>query len=206
MKKGIVVLIGIAIGIFATALNSFAAISAQKTFTLSATVPSATSIAIDAYSVDTATSNVTPVAGTSLGFDPLTLDPVNSIYTADHFFYVNVQASGGAGIPTTTLTFTQGANPNSGVGGNGLGWKGALTYTKVDTASGNVTDLAAHPKELFKDVTGDVVLPSELTGGYFRAYLGLNTGTGMPTGGEMFSPTDKPGLYDGTLLVSATIP
>ncbi len=206
MKKIMAIFAGVAFMTVATAFNAFAALSAQKTFTLSATVPSATSIAIDAYSVDVATSNATPVSGTSLGFDPLTLDPVNNIYTANHFFYVNVQASGGAGIPTTTLTFTQGANPNSSVGGNGLGWKGALTYTKVETATGNVTDLPAHPKELFKDVSGDVVLPAELTGGYFRAYLGLNTGTGMPSGGEIFNPNDKPGLYDGTLLVSATIP
>ncbi|MFA6378423.1 MAG: hypothetical protein WCX16_01395 [Candidatus Omnitrophota bacterium] len=201
MKKTIVVFAGIAVVILATALNCFA-LTEQKTFTLSATVPAVTSISIDAYNVNTVSGVATLESGTSLGFDPLTLDPVNNIYTADHYFYVNVQAVGGT--PTTTLTFTQGANPNSTVGGNGLGWKGALTYTKV--VGTTVTDLTAHPKELFANVAGDVVAPSEITGGFFRAYLGLNTGTAMPAGGEIFNPADKPGLYDGTLLVSATIP
>jgi hypothetical protein len=205
MKKIVVALVIVAFIPLATVSNCFA-ISAEKTFTLSATVPTATSIAINAFKVNVDTGIASPESGTSLGFDPLTLDPVNNIYTSDYFFYVNVQASGGAGIPTTTLTFTQGANPNNPLGGHGLGWKGALTYTKVD-GTGVATDLTAHPKELFKDVSGDVVLPAEVgTGYYFRAYLGLNTGTAMPSGGEIFNPTDQPGLYDGTLLISATIP
>lgn len=205
MKK-ILSMVAIMIGVVVIATSScFAAVNASKTFTLSATIPGATGISINAYSV-TGSNNPVLMSGLDLSFDPLTYDPANYIYYPDHFFYIDVQATGGPGTPTTTLTFSQGSNPNAANGGNGLGWKGALTYTKVDTV-GAVTSLPTHPKELFKDVNGDVVLPAELgTGTFFRAYLGLNIDSSMPTGGEMFTMSDAPGLYDGTLLVSATIP
>lgn len=205
MKK-LILTIALMLGVvFVAAPNGLAAINASKTFTLSATIPGATGISINAYNV-TGSNPPVLMSGLDLSFDPLTYDPLNYIYYPDHYFYIDVQATGGPGVPTTTLTFTQGSNPNAATSGNGLGWKGALTYTKVDTA-GAVTNLPTHPKELFKDVSGDVVLPSDLgTGTFFRAYLGINIDATMPTGGEMFTMSDTPGLYDGTLLVSATIP
>jgi len=202
MRKVILVVIGTLCIALATVSNCFALVTATKTFTLSATVPGATGISITAYNVDTATGNATLVSGLSLGYDPLTFDPVNNIWKADHYFYINVQATGGPGTPTTTLTYAEGANPNGT--GHGLGWKGNLSYNKV-SSTGAVTPLAAHPTENFKDVNGDIVLASELAGGfYFRGYLGLNTGA--MGGFEPFTNADAAGVYDGTLLVSATMP
>ncbi len=202
MKKVILILAVIAFVAVATASHCFA-LKEEKTFTLSASIPLAQSISINPYSVDTATGVETPVTGTALGFDPMTFDPENEIWTPDHYFFVDVVTAGGAGTPTTTLTFTQGQNPN-GAMGNGLGHKGNVSYTKV--VDGIPVEIPTHPKELFKDVSADTILPSELTGGYFRAYLGINTGdSGTPTGGEVFSNGDAAGTYDGTLLISATL-
>lgn len=205
MKK-ITLIITLLLGVILIAAPvSFAQVNATKTFTVSATIPGATGISINAYNV-TGNNNPVLVSGLNLSFDPLTYDPVNYIYMPDHYFYIDVQATGGPGTPTTTLTFAQGSNPNAANSGNGLGWKGALTYAKVDSL-GVVNLLPTHPKELFKDVNGDVVLPAELgAGSFFRAYLGLNVDSTMPAGGEMFTLNDAAGVYDGTLLVTATIP
>jgi hypothetical protein len=199
MKKVIGLL---AVIVFMAAASNCFALTENKTFTLSASVPTVSSISITAYSVDVATGNASLMTGTALGFSPLTFDPLNSVWVANHFFYVNVETAGGVGTPATTLTFTQGLNPNGT--GHGLGWKGAVTYTKV--VAGVPTEITAHPKELFKDVSSDVVTAAQVSGGYFRAYLGLNTGgLGMPTGGEPFTSADVAGSYEGTLLVSATV-
>ena len=205
MKK-VTLIMTIVIGILAIASSVCFAQSAQKTFNLSATVPQATGIAITPYQVDTASGSATIVAGLNLSFDPLTYDTINEIWVPDHYFYINVEALGGVGTPTTTITYTEGTNPNAAGGGNGLGWKGNLDYTKVDYATGSVDPITGHPKELLKDVSGDVIGVGDLPNAYLRLFTGVNTGdSGTPAGGEVFSNADEPGTYDGSLLVSATI-
>ena len=180
------------------------AVSDSKTFTVSASVPSATGIAINAYKVNPATNAFTAVAGLDLSFDPLSFDDINSIYVSDHIFAIDVSADGGAGTPTTTFTYTEGANPNGA--GHGLGWKSAAAFVKVTGST--EADLGSHPKALLKDVSGEQVLDTEVSGGYLRVYLGILTGepAATPAGGEPFTNADQSGTYDGTLLVSATIP
>ncbi len=183
-----------------------------KTFTLSASVPPATSIAINAFSVNsTGTPIFTAVNGLALSFGSLTFNATNGIYLPDHYFVVDLASQGGAGTPNVTLTYTEGANPNSSTGGNGLGKKATATFVKV--AGTTETGLTGHgPKKLLSDLSsGENIAASEITGGFLRVYLGIVTGDPNasfpdPSGAEVFSNADSGGTYDGTLLVSATLP
>ncbi len=186
----------------------------ETTFTVKATVPTATSVSITAYSVNsTGTPVFTPVVGTLLDFSPLTFNAINQIYLPDHFFAIDLAPVGGAASPNVTATFTQGANPNNPA--HGLGWKSTATFIKVTGPTGTQveTGLATHgPKKLLKDLTGgENIGSSETAGGFLRIYLGIVTldpGATFPdpAGSETFSNADLPGDYDGTFLVSATIP
>ena len=184
----------------------------DKTFLVSATVPAATSVSISAFSVSGTPPVFTAVTGTSLSFNPLTFEPTNKIYLPNHFFAIDVAPVGGAGNPNVSFTYTEGSNPNSP--GHGLGFKWTATFVKVTgpTNSPVETGIAAHgPKKLLKDLAGETINKTEITGGFLRIYLGVvtldpNATFKDPTGAEVFSNADAPGPYDGSLLISATLP
>ncbi|MBF0489548.1 MAG: hypothetical protein HQL15_02885 [Candidatus Omnitrophica bacterium] len=189
------------------------AATGSSTFTVSATVPAPTSVSISAASVNAVGTPVfTPVAGTALSLDPLTFSAANQIYTADHYFAINVGAAGGSAASTVvTLSYTEGANPNNVAGGStfGLGWKTVGTFAKEFGAT--ETSLTAHGtngKKLLKDLSGETVTAAELGSGTFRLYLGLETNplaVGEPAGAQTFTNSDKPGSYTGSLVISATV-
>lgn len=182
-----------------------------ETFNVSATVPKATSIAITVNKVNSATNQFTPLTGSLLSFDPLTLDPVNGIYLPGHYFAIDINAVNGAGEVQTTLTFEQDATPNTN--GHGLGWKSSATMMKVTGSGVNTTDhpLTSHgPKKLLKDLQGEQITPQETEGGWTRIYLGIlskdpNATFPDPGEGEVFSNADKAGTYSGRLIISGTV-
>jgi hypothetical protein len=179
-----------------------------RTFTVSASVPTATSVSITATRVNVANNARTPVTGTTLSFDPMTFNTANQIWLPDHYFIIDVGTTGGAGNTDATFTYTEGANPNSP--GHGLGWKSTATFAKV-TSSGQETGLTAHgPKRMLKDLNGEHILPAELTDGFLRVYLGIVTKDPSatvpdPASSELFTNADRPGTYDGSLVVTATV-
>ena len=191
-------------GLLSLALTSLSyALTGSKTFTLSASVPAATGIAINASKVDSASNQFSAVAGTALTFNPLIFNSVNGVYLPDHYFAIDIGASGGAGTPDATVTYTEGANPNNP--GHGLGWKASATFVKVQGTT--ETQLAAHgPKKLLKSVNGETISFVEVVGGFLRIYVGINSGdVSTPATGEPFTNGDKSGTYDGTLFISATV-
>jgi hypothetical protein len=76
----------------------------------------------------------------------------------------------------------------------------------VETAS--EVPLTAHgPKKLLKDLASEHITPAEVTGGFLRVYAGILTGDATtPAGGTPFTNADAPGSYNGTLVVTATVP
>ncbi|MBF0485669.1 MAG: hypothetical protein HQL16_04040 [Candidatus Omnitrophica bacterium] len=182
------------------------AVSATKTFGVSATVPLATGITINASSVNSTTHAFTAVTGTALGFEPLAFNNTNSIWLPDHYFAIDVGTSGGAGVPTVIVTYVEGTNPNGT--GHGLGWKSTLTFVKVVGTTETV--LAAHGKKMLKDLSGETVASTELTGAYLRMYLGVVAKDPAaipldPATSEPFTNADAAGSYTGSLTVSATV-
>ena len=178
--------------------------AATTSFLVSASIPAATGASITASRVNSATNVFTPVAGTNLNFDPMTYDPVNGIYLPNHFFAIDIGAIGGAGAPDVTVSYTEGANPNSP--NPGLGGHAAATFVRVETA-GEVPLTTHGPKMLLQDISGEHITTAETVGGYLRIYAGIVTGdVSTPAGGVPFTNADQSGAYNGTLVVTATVP
>ncbi len=203
-----------AVGLFIVAMFVFMQAgtvwAAVRSFTLTASVPTATGVSINAASVDATTGTFTNLASTAttLSFDIMTYNSTYGFWSPDHYFAVDVGTTGGSGSLTTVVTYTEGANPNSGTARNGLGYKGKATFMKVTGTGTETTEtaIAAHGIKKFVDLTGTTVTPAQVTGGWLRVYLGIATGaTGEPTGAEMFTNLDAPGTYDGTITFSATV-
>ena len=178
--------------------------AATTSFLVSASVPAATGVSITASSVNAATNAFTPVAGTNLSFDPLAFQAANGIYLPNHFFAIDVGVVGGAGTPDVTVAYTEGLNPNGT--GKGLGWHSTATFIRVEGTT--EVPLTTHgPKKLLKDLSSEHITVAESTGGFLRVYTGIVTGdVSTPAGGVPFTNTDKPGSYNGTLVVTATVP
>ena len=185
--------------------------AAPTTFTVSATVPQATGIAIVVDSVNSSGTPVfTPVSGTSLSFDPMTFNTTNNIYIPSVYYALNISSSSGSGLPDTTVTYTEGANPNSGSASQGgLGTKTTATFAQE---LGNVETITALGKKRLIDLTGTVghePYTSLATGSYLRIYVGVWTGSTTapvdPSNGQPFSNADASGTYTGTLTVTAVV-
>jgi hypothetical protein len=182
------------------------AATGTTTFTVSATVPAASSVSIAASKVNSSTNVFTPVTGTLLNFDPLSFDNTNKIYLPDHYFAIDIGPNG-AGATSATVSYTEGANPNAATGGHGLGWKTTATFKKI--VGTTESDMAAHPVRLLKTLsTAENITSAEIGNGFLRVYLGIvanPTAAGVPAGAEVFSGADKVGNYTGSLVVSATV-
>ncbi len=196
------------LGIFLTGLlmvvHAGSSFAVDQTYTLSAAVPAASGIGFTASSVNATTGVFTPVAGAALTFNPMAFDATNQIWLPNHYFALDISATGGAGSTDATFKYTEGANPNAPA--HGLGWKSAATFVRVNgTIETPLTGHGTNGKKLLKDVLSEHIIPTELVGGRLRAYLGVNTGDATtPATGEVFSNADRAGTYAGTLLISAT--
>ena len=187
---------------------------AATAFQVSATVPLATGISIVVDSVNsTGTPVFTPVAGTALSFDAgagMTLNTTYNILMPAVYYALNIAASGGAGLPDTTVTYTEGTNPNSGSATlGGLGTKSTATFAQE---LGSVETITALGKKRLIDLTGTVghePYTALSHGSYLRVYVGIWTGSTTvpvdPVNGQPFTYGDAPGTYTGTLTVSATV-
>lgn len=178
-------------------------------FTVRAEVPVASSVNMSVASVNAATGVFSPVTGTTLQFGTMTFDNVvpagstvaPNIWRAPNYFAIDI-ANNGAGSPRVTLNYTEGAKPSGQV--HGLGWKGTADFKKTTGSGASTTDnvITGHPKKALKDVVNEQILPTDLTGGWLRVYLGISDGaTGSV--GEAFVASDLPGTYDGTLTITA---
>jgi hypothetical protein len=178
--------------------------AATTSFLVSATIPVASGASITASRVSSTTLAFTPVAGTNLSFDPMTFNAPNGIYLPDHFFAIDVGAVGGAGAPDVVVTYTEGANPNSP--NPGLGDHSAATFVRIQGTT--EVPLTSHgPKKLLSNVVGEHITTAETAGGFLRIYAGIVTGdASTPAGGIPFTNADQPGAYNGTLVVTATVP
>ena len=190
------------------AATSFAS---TTTFAVSATVPVATGVSINVSSVNSTTNAFTAVSGTTLSFDPMTLNTTNNIYLPNHYYALDFGVLGGAGATDVTLTYNEGSNPNGTT--NGLGVKSTATFIKevVGATSTTETALTAHgPKKRLIDLSGEHVAYTELTGGFLRIYLGIVTKDPQatypdPANSQPFTNGDAPGVYTGSLVVTAVV-
>jgi hypothetical protein len=208
MKKVLSLVLGGAFLLF----QSVVVWAAPTTFTVSATVPSATGVGVTVSSVSSASNAFTtqPAGTTALSFDPMTFNTTNNIYLPNHYYALDFAVSGGSGSPDVTVSYNEGSNPNGST--NGLGYKSTATFAKeVSNGTTNTeTFLTAHgPKKRLIDLSGEHVGFTELTGGFLRMYLGVWTGSTTapadPTNGQPFTAADGAGTYTGSLVVTAVV-
>ena len=206
IKKGVVMkkVLLATLGAMFLAAQAVPVNAAQVAFTVSATIPANSSVSIAATSVLSADATKrSAVINNQLTMDPMVFNSALGIFLPDHYFVLDMGATGG-GLDVV-MTYAEGANPNGT--GHGLGWKSAATFQKVvGTVETNITGHGdANGKKLLKDVTSEHFLPADTTGGFLRAYVGVNTGDAKtPALGEVFTTLDKTGAYAGTLTVTAT--
>ena len=179
----------------------------SQTFTLSASVPLATSIGFTASRVASSGGAFTAVTGNALSFDPMTFQTAIGIWLPNHYFAIDVAPVGGAGGTDVVVTYTEGTNPNPV--GHGLGVKSTATFVKV--VGTTETGLTAHgPKKTLSALSGEHVLPAEITGGFLRVYLGIVAKDPAavfpdPDNSEVFTTTDRAGTYTGTIVFTGTV-
>ncbi|MDE2222767.1 MAG: hypothetical protein KGK03_06825 [Candidatus Omnitrophica bacterium] len=183
----------------------------QFNFTVSATVPAATGVSVTVSSVNSSTNAFTtmPAGTTALSFDPMTFNPTLGIYLPNHYFALDFGATGGAGTPDLTLTYTEGTNPNGT--SNGLGTKTTATFAKEVLGTGGSTTETLLPQGKMRliDLSSTHIAASEVTGGWPRVYLGVWTGSTTapadPSNGKPFSNADAAGTYTGSLVITAVV-
>lgn len=205
MKK---LLLGFLISVGVTFVGIAVNNAAQVSFTVSATIPAATGVSITATKITGTTWGSTV---TALDFDPMTLDTDNGVWLPDHFFAIDVAATGGAGAPDVTAKYVEGSKPSGQT--NGLGYKSLATFVKVTGPDDDQTEtqMTAHgPKKPLKDLSGggEQITDTEISGGFLRIYVGIFPGDDpdvTAAGGEPFTNADQPGDYDGTLTITATV-
>lgn len=198
-------------GILFIPASAMAATPDEQSFNLSASVPLAAHVGFTASEVHGKVWS--PVSGTTLTFDPMDYKSAIGIWLPDHYFAIDIAPLNGSGSADVTVTYTEGNNPNAVDSKNGLGWKSTATFIKVvgsgDTAT--ETGLTSHgPKKMLKDLNGENIAYTELTGGFLRVYVGVvskdKTATYPdPDASEVFTNADHPGTYEGTLTFSATV-
>ncbi len=191
------------------------AMAATATFQVSAVMPAATGagaslIKISGCDANGANCTYTPQVGsTALSFGNLSLvsgtanGVAYSFFSPGYYYAIDVTSTGGGGKLDIGLSYAEVSKPAGQTGG--LGKKTSITYVKVPTAGGAEVVLG---KKVLSGLNATVSNTS-LTGGYFRAYVGVITDaadTGLTgQGAEIFSTADVAGTYSGTLTVTYTL-
>ncbi len=178
-------------------------------FLVTAEIPAASSVSFNVASVNPGPPiTFTPIATTSLNFD-MALNASLGIYLPTSFFAIDVAPTGGAGTPDVQIEYTDTNNPNSSIGKNGLAAKGVATVVQV-VGGPAPSDQSENPleKETLGGINGTTISAATISGGFMRLYLGIATGeVGVdPAGAEVFTNSDNPGSYEGTLTLTATLP
>jgi hypothetical protein len=220
--KRIILIMALMLG--ASLLLSQTGLADQQTFTLNATVPTATSVGFTLMYGDTA-KVLHVMTGTNMDFGTLKLDTANNpatnkpynvfrpLSTGPQYFAIDVAALGAGSPNNVTFTYTEGTNQNAtspNPATNGLGYKANISLAKVVYVGPNPTDTTEtaitsgnFPKTLTECTGANAISSTATAGGWLRAYIGINDGSNASW--EPFTPADAPGAYDGSLLISSTV-
>lgn len=196
------------------------AASESRDFDLSVTFGESTGINILTFSVTNGSisnSSSSILSFSDLGYFVIT-DPVTNVvsggWRSNQSFILDIVPTGGSVSPADiTVHYAEMSNPNIVTNGHGLGWKSTITFMTV--RDGIETPIAAHGgtgKMLLKDIsdTGEAVTAAETANGVLRIHVAMvaqdpSASIPDPAQGELFTTTDQPGEYTGSLTISATI-
>ena len=193
---------------------------ASTAFTVSAAVPLATGVGFTVYQVNSATNAFTTLAAgtTALNFGTLTYTNVGTVATPSYIFLptnyyaLDIAVVGGAGAPTTSVTYTDASVPTGAT--SSLGYKGTVMFVKETYTSATTnpaeTAIAGISKKRLIDLSSFSIPAADVTGGWLRAYIGIWDGNTTqtyldPSNGVPFTAGDAAGSYTGTLTFTETV-
>jgi len=185
------------------------AVLAATTFSVSATIPSASGFSAAVSSVNLTTDSVAamPAGTTALNFNHMNFSTSKHMFMPSHAFAIDFTPTAGAGNQDVSVAYTEGSNPSGA--SDGLGARATATFAKemAGTVSGTTTEtlLTAHgPRKRLIDVDGERISHTELAGGFLRIYVRMWTGDASdPSNGKPFTAADQPGNYTGSLVVTS---
>jgi hypothetical protein len=139
-------------------------------------------------------------------------DTVNNIWTGSNYYAIDLTATSGSGVPLVNVTYAEGTGtqcPNIAAGLSAtrgcLGTKTIATFNTVTTATGSDKASPLGIKRLIDltGTTGEMPVADVPAGGWERVYVGVYTGSPAVSNAVVFSNTDAPGTYVGTLTFTA---
>ena len=216
MEKGfkfsLILVLMFSLCFFGKTLDVQARATGTKNFVVKAKIPSATSVTFSGNKIKDVDDKPVVVQKDVSSFDFGTLKYVDKYGTwmSDYYFNLYVGASGGAGNPSITVQYTEGAKPTGQK--YGLGHRTTVTFVKVTRVNDKDVEnlMASHPKKFLASLSkSESIASSELVGGWFKMYVGTYDGNdpnlNQVEGGAPFTNGDQPGTYDGTLKITATV-
>lgn len=199
-------------------LSSSVAFAASTTgvFPIQITIPAATTVA---FKVSEVTPGSPPTfvshTGNFLNFDNsgTNFSVANGTYLPKTFWAIDIAPTDAAGTPAPgnfgSISFTYSSNvvPAGQAATEGLNNRGTFTLVKVSGQTGAQTETTLQKAALGASHAN--ITQSDIDGGFARVYVGGATGeTEGPNavpGTKPFSLGDKPGVYTGTLTITATL-
>lgn len=145
-------------------------------------------------------------ASTNLDFGTLTLDTDTGIFAPAQYYVIDVGVNG-AGNPDIDTLYSDTANPNGAPNdGTGLGRRGTVAYSEVITNLNGTQTVNLIRGESLSQADGGLVGETQFAAGFLRVSVGIATGDPTLQEGNAvpFTTLDQPGVYSGTLTISAT--
>jgi len=197
MRRKYVGLMLVAMLVLGLSTACFAA--ASKSITVMASIPGVSSALDVTVSQVNASNNVFLQSGPNLpvDFGTLTLDPVNSIFTSQFYYAVDIGVNTNTG---TSWTLTHTANSIQKDATNNLDSNVNVTFAKQTSSSvGTVLQ-----KVSYANSNNVAYTSSQLTGGWLRLYYGIGTGSGDASGVTPIGANKAAGTYTGSVVITLT--
>lgn len=185
-------------------------------FPIQITIPAATTVKFVVSEVTPGNPpTFTPHTGNFLNFDTSGVDfsAANGTYLPKKFWAIDVAPTDAAGVPAPgnygSISFTYSANvvPAGQPATEGLNNRGTFTAVKVSGVTGAQSETTLQKAALGANHPN--LTQADINGGFLRVYVGgatgETTGPNQVDGTKPFSLGDKPGVYTGTLTITATL-
>jgi len=161
---------------------------------------------------------------TEFDFDPMVFDTGLGVFLPNHYYAVDVGVIGGAGTTEVNFKYSELSSdrPSQQPPNGSFGHRSTATFVRV-LGGPLPEDQTQEPlpighgtnesTQLLKNFFGGGVdiAGSDLNGGFFRVFVGIYPGGDINgvdiagDGGAPFTLTDEPGLYKGTVTITATV-
>lgn len=184
-------------------------------FPIQLTLPAATNVK---FIVSEVTPGTTPGfvehPGNFLNFDDggLNFSATNGTYLPRKFYAIDVAPTDAEGVPapgnygSISFVYSNNVVPAGQLLTEGLNNRATLTAVKVVGATGTQTESILERSALGASHTN--LTQTDVDGGFLRVYIGGATGeigANEVPGTKPFTLGDKPGVYTGTLTITATL-